>query len=131
MVMFMNEREDDDFCRQTALSMSNNLNPSEKAAVYTEKRRLIINPEEIMLFEFYMEKAGEYLDIATENRHFSTTIVSLALRCPVLYYACLAYSAAVLYQTKQLRDASLSEMYSTQCFGLMIPALNNPMIKPC
>ncbi|KAA8910942.1 hypothetical protein TRICI_003953 [Trichomonascus ciferrii] len=77
------------------------------------------NEEEIELFENYIAKAGPMLDGVSDKQHFSVVVPQKAVRCPVLYYACLACSARTL-----CRD--VEEVYSVKCYRLLIKLLENP-----
>lgn len=62
------------------------------------------------------------LDIVSSARHFGQSVPRLALREPVLYYACLAYASHVMTLQGQLTPEDEAE-YHDKAFGLLIPLL--------
>ncbi|RKK66312.1 hypothetical protein BFJ69_g15515 [Fusarium oxysporum] len=66
--------------------------PFDFSPTATSRRTVKDNVEEF-IFGFYLSHAGPWLDIASSCQHFSRTVPRLALKDPVLYYACLAQYA--------------------------------------
>lgn len=64
------------------------------------------------------------LDIVSSARHFGQSVPRLALREPVLYYACLAYASHVMTLQGQLTPEDKAE-YHNKAFGLLIPLLTS------
>lgn len=104
-------------------------------------RRLVNDNLESTIFEFYIKQAGPWvsvsrafqeevrltsskLDIVSPARHFGQTVPRIALREPVLYYACLAYSAHVMSLMGKL-EKSVEELYQNKAIGLLIPMLSS------
>lgn len=87
--------------------------------MYLDKAIVAEDDEEIELFENYIARAGPMLDGVSDKRHFTVVVPQKAVKCPVLYYACLAYSARTL-------SKEVEEVYSVKCYRLLIKLLENP-----
>lgn len=88
------------------------------------RRRVSVTKEtEGNIFNFFIKHAGPWLDIVSPARHFGQTVPRLALSEPVLYCACLAYSAHVMFLTGQI-EKSVEEAYQSKAIGLLIPLLS-------
>lgn len=64
------------------------------------------NPDavEIEIFEYYIRRVSLSMDIASPQRHFCETVGPLAVRNPLLYFACLSYSSHLLYFSGLMKD---------------------------
>lgn len=89
--------------------------------LYTKHPEIIKDQEEIKLFEAYVSKAGPLLDAVSDKQHFAVVVPRRALNCPVLYYACLAYSARVSEEFGK----DVEEVYSVKCYRLLIKLLED------
>ncbi|KAI9815141.1 MAG: hypothetical protein M1827_002984 [Pycnora praestabilis] len=87
-------------------------------------RRIVSEANESTVFDFYIKHAGPWLDIVCPDRHFGQSIPKLALKEPVLYYACLAYASHVLFLLGRI-DKSTEEQYHNKSIGLLIPLLSS------
>ncbi|KAJ6097018.1 hypothetical protein N7486_007764 [Penicillium sp. IBT 16267x] len=80
-------------------------------------------PREALLFHHYMEALAALLDITDVQRHFAVDVPELALSCPVLLYALMAFSARHLSRTSSF-DSALADHYHHECVSLIIPMLD-------
>ncbi|KAL8852641.1 MAG: hypothetical protein Q9221_002521 [Calogaya cf. arnoldii] len=90
----------------------------------TADRRLVTESKEAEVFNFYIVDAGPWLDIVSSARHFGHSVPRLALKEPVLYYACLAYASHVMTLQGRLTPEDEAE-YHNKAFSLLIPLLTS------
>ncbi|KAF2123155.1 hypothetical protein BDV96DRAFT_639702 [Lophiotrema nucula] len=82
-----------------------------------------VTEEEATLFSFYIKNAGPWLDIVSQMRCFGQLVPRLALTSPVLYYACLAAAAHVMYLWGRLSQETY-EFYHNKSISILIPLLD-------
>ncbi|KAF7125853.1 hypothetical protein CNMCM5793_002146 [Aspergillus hiratsukae] len=80
-------------------------------------------PHEALLFHHYMEALAAFLDITDIQRHFAVDVPELALSCPVLLNALMAFSARHLSRTTDF-DSAVADHYHHECVSLIIPMLD-------
>ncbi|RAO67520.1 uncharacterized protein BHQ10_003532 [Talaromyces amestolkiae] len=80
-------------------------------------------PQEALLFHHYMEALAAFLDITDIQRHFAVDVPELALSCPVLLNALMAFSARHLSRTTDF-DSAVADHYHHECVSLIIPMLD-------
>lgn len=83
----------------------------------------ITDPIEAEVFEYYIRKAGYYLDIVSPERHLSRDAPRLALTDQLLYSACLAYSSHVLYLLGR-SDKATEQRFNDNAIQLLIRKLS-------
>ena len=81
------------------------------------------DPQEAILFQYYMENLAGVLDITDIQRHFAIEIPERALFCPVLLHALLAFTARHLSRTSDF-DPAIADHHHNECLNLMIPMLD-------
>ncbi|CAH0033266.1 unnamed protein product [Clonostachys rhizophaga] len=81
-----------------------------------------ISEEERIVFEFYLQHAGVWLDIVSLDQCFAQTVPQLSIETPVLYRSCLAYGARIMYLW-DLKSRASADDYHNQAIQLLIPLL--------
>ncbi|KAJ9496359.1 hypothetical protein H2202_008022 [Exophiala xenobiotica] len=99
-----------------------------------------VKEEDMPVFAYFIDQCGPWvgladfcmtsyaadvpqLDIVSPDRRIAQNVSKLALKCPVLYYACLAYAARVLHLYGRM-DLDRSESYQSQAIRHLIPSLD-------
>lgn len=86
-------------------------------------RRVVTEPEEAELFDYYIKEVGYYLDIVSPDHHLSRAAPILALTDPLLYSACLAYASHVQHLLGRL-DKAAQQRYNENAIKLLIHRLS-------
>jgi hypothetical protein len=81
------------------------------------------DPEEAMLFRYYIDNLTPFLDMCDEERHFARIVPLRAATCCPLFHAILAYSAKRLSRLGEYRTV-ISDEYHQKCLNALIPALS-------
>ncbi|KAK5205016.1 hypothetical protein LTR96_006324 [Exophiala xenobiotica] len=102
--------------------------PGSRSRLYDRDASARFTTEEGELLQFYVEKLGPWLDVTSPERHFTYTVTSLALRCSLLLYAILAWSARLIrLLDKDRHRPDLEEdegKFYQQCLQRLIPILD-------
>lgn len=91
------------------------------------KRAILEDYEVYRLMRHYVEVLGPWLDLTDSKRHYSTVVPQLALKCPVLMNAILAFSARHLHRLES-RKAVIAEYYHNEAIKVMIPMLQDQAV---
>ncbi|KAK5051388.1 hypothetical protein LTR84_003040 [Exophiala bonariae] len=84
------------------------------------------NELESKVFEFYIVYMGHWLDIGSPKHYFQSHIPQLAVREPLVLYACLACAAQIMFLMGIL-DRSIEEQYNGKVLEILIPLLSSNM----
>ncbi|KIW52011.1 hypothetical protein PV05_10673 [Exophiala xenobiotica] len=82
-----------------------------------------VKEEDMPVFSYFIDQCGPWLDIVSPDRRIAQSVSRLALKCSVLYYACLAYAARILHLHGRM-DLDRSESYQSQAIRHLIPSLD-------
>ncbi|KAK4939522.1 hypothetical protein LTR10_020231 [Elasticomyces elasticus] len=78
------------------------------------------------LLQHYVTNLACWLDVNDPQRQFETFVPYLALSCPILLHAILAFSACHLSRLDGSCDNLIAENYHDLCVQHLIPALADP-----
>jgi hypothetical protein len=93
----------------------------------SSKRAVLDDYEVYRLMRHYVEVVGPWLDLTDSKRHYSTVVPQLALKCPVLMNAILAFSARHLHRLEGY-EAMIAEYYHNEAIKVMIPMLQDQAV---
>ncbi|KAI6778608.1 uncharacterized protein J7T54_003387 [Emericellopsis cladophorae] len=97
----------------------------EAGAIYLESSRWPLrDPEEAMLFRYYIDSLSPLLDMCDEENHFARIVPLRAATCCPLYHAILAYAAKRLSRLGGY-DSVVADRYHQKCLNALIPALSD------
>jgi hypothetical protein len=91
------------------------------------KRARLDDHQIYRLMRHYVEVVGPWLDLTDSRRHYSTVVPQLALKCPVLLNAILAFSARQLHRLEGY-EAMIAEYYHNEAIKVMIPMLQDQRV---
>ncbi|CAM1502646.1 Fc.00g074220.m01.CDS01 [Cosmosporella sp. VM-42] len=86
----------------------------------------LTDPVTARLLQHYMNHLACWLDLNDPQRQFTTFVPYLALSCPILLHAILAFSACHLSRLDGSYDESSASHYHDLCVQGLIPALADP-----
>ncbi|KAK9311084.1 hypothetical protein V1524DRAFT_412068 [Lipomyces starkeyi] len=79
------------------------------------------NLETTRLFKNYIDEVAGWLDMFDSERHFGTTIASLSIYCPALFYSLLAISSRQLERIDPHHPSPLSLKLYQQSITYIVP----------
>jgi hypothetical protein len=104
----------------------------------------LTDPTDARIFQHYIDNLGSWvslirnltfcmlinlqLDLNDPTRYFTTCVPHLALRCPMLLSAILAFSASHLSRLDSSCDTLTGMDYHNKCIKRLIPALADPSL---
>ncbi|KIV83267.1 hypothetical protein, variant 1 [Exophiala sideris] len=95
------------------------------SSLYTHSTT-ISDPHTARLLQHYVTNLACWLDVNDPQRQFETFVPYLALSCPILLHAILAFSACHLSRLDGSCDNLVAENYHDLCVQHLIPALADP-----
>ena len=91
---------------------------------FNEPPRILSDELECKIFGFYVTYLGQWLDIGSPKHYFQSQIPQLAVREPLVLFACLACAAQIMFLMGIL-DQSVEERYSGKVLEILIPLLSS------
>lgn len=89
-----------------------------------EPTSILSDELECKVFGFYITYLGHWLDIGSPKHYFQSQIPQLAVREPLVLFACLACAAQIMFLMGIL-DQSAEEHYSGKVLEILIPLLSS------
>ncbi len=89
-----------------------------------EFTRILSEELECKVFGFYISYLGHWLDIGSPKHYFQSHIPQVAVREPLVLFACLACAAQIMYLMGVL-DQSVEERYNGKVLEILIPLLSS------
>lgn len=86
----------------------------------------ISDPMTARLLQHYIDNLAGWLDLNDPKRQFERFVPHLALSCPILLHAVLAFSACHYSRLDESYDALCADHYHDLCVQGLIPALADP-----
>ncbi|KAH7359263.1 hypothetical protein B0T11DRAFT_113750 [Plectosphaerella cucumerina] len=97
----------------------------EAGTIYLDAPRWPLDdPEEAMLFRYYIDHLTPFLDMCDEERHFARIVPLRAATCCPLFHAILAYAAKRLSRLNNY-ESLVADNYHQKCLNALIPALSH------
>ncbi|KAH6683598.1 hypothetical protein F5X68DRAFT_242486, partial [Plectosphaerella plurivora] len=97
----------------------------EGGTIYLDTPRWpLSDPEEAMLFRYYIDTLTPFFDMCDEEKHFARIVPLRAATCCPLFHAILAYAAKRLSRLGDY-DSVVADKYHQKCLNALIPALSN------